>query len=314
MNLLLIGGSGHVSGAVARAALAKGHEVWAITRGQRPLPEGVRALVADRHDLDAMEAAVIGAGVVWELVVDCLCYDLPDIRQDIGLFRHRAAQFVLVSTDFVYDPARRRFPQPEEADHYVTGAEGSPSYGAKKRLCELALVDGEAGGMGWTVVRPCHIYGPTSELGCLPLHGRDPKLLDRLRAGEPIRLVGGGHFLQQPILADDLAETIVSVAGNRGACGKVFNTAGPDILESWQYYQILAEALGVALTVEEVPVHSYLAEHPESAPFLCHRIYDRSALKLSGLSVPSTPIAEGLRLHLEGLLARGWQSSRISTT
>ena len=35
---------------------------------------------------------------------------LPEIRQDIGLFRERAGQFVFVSTDFVYDPARRSFP------------------------------------------------------------------------------------------------------------------------------------------------------------------------------------------------------------
>ena len=32
--------------------------------------------------------------------------------------------------------------------------------------------------MQWTILRPCHIYGPGSQLGCLPLHGRDPKLID----------------------------------------------------------------------------------------------------------------------------------------
>jgi len=55
--------------------------------------------------------------------------------------------------------------------------------------------------------------------------------------------------------------------------------------------------------VEEIPVGSYLDEHPEQAPFLCHRIYDLCRIKACGLSVPATPIAEGLRLHVEGLLA-----------
>jgi len=60
MNILTIGGSGHVSGAIARTALAQGHAVWTITRGKRPLPEDVVSLIAERHDNDAMEAAVTG--------------------------------------------------------------------------------------------------------------------------------------------------------------------------------------------------------------------------------------------------------------
>lgn len=303
MDILIIGGSGHVSGAVARAALAARHRVWAVTRGQRPLPDGIERLVADRHDHRATEEVVAAQDMTWDLVVDCICYDVPDIRQDIDLFRRRARQFVLVSTDFVYNPAHRKFPQSEETDHWVSDA-GSQNYGCRKRLCERELIDAATGDMEWTILRPCHIYGPTSKLGCLPPHGRDPELIDKLRRGEPIQLVGAGHFLQQPILADDLARTIVSVAGNREACGRVFNTAGPDIIESRQYYQIIADVLGTELKVEEVPVESYRAEYPEKSPFLCHRIYDLKALTTCGLHVPSTPIAEGLRLHVEGLLSQ----------
>lgn len=304
MNTLIIGGSGHVSGAVAQRALAAGHAVWAVTRGQRPLPDGVTPLTVDRHDSDAMEAAVAGQQMVWDLVVDCICYDLPDIRQDVQFFRDRAVQFVLVSTDFVYDPLHRAFPQPEETDHLVTPEDGFPAYGTKKRLCELELIEGDTGGLSWTIVRPCHIYGPTSELGCLPLHGRDPELIDKLRDGAPIQLVGAGRFLQQPILATDLADTVLSIAGNDNAGHRAFNTAGPDVIESWQYYQIIADVLGVDLSVAEVPVQSYLAEHPEHASFICHRIYDISPLRRAGLSVPSTPIQDGLRMHVEGLLER----------
>jgi len=307
MKILIIGGSGHVSGAVARAALAGKASVWAVTRGRRPVAAGVQLLVADRHDHAALQAAVMAPGVVWDLVVDCICYDLPDMLQDIELFRERASQFVLVSTDFVYDPARRSFPQPEESAHWAAGKAGSLDYGRKKRLCEQALMEGDTGAMAWTILRPCHIYGPASELGCLPLHARDPELCAKLRAGAPLQLVGGGHFLQQPLLADDLAATIISTAGNRQACRQVFNVAGPDMVESWRYYQIIAEALGVGLTVEEVPVRSYLDQHPEMLPYICHRIADLGRIKASGLSLPATPLEKGLRLHLDGLLARKGQ-------
>jgi nucleoside-diphosphate-sugar epimerase len=304
VKTLILGGSGHVSGAVARTALAAGHRVWTVTRGERPLPDGVTPLIADRKDNDALTKAVTEAGVHWDLVVDCICYDLPEIRQDIALFRERAAHLVLVSTDFVYDPVRRSFPQPEDTDAYVTGTEGSQGYGRKKRLCELELASADTGDMRWTVVRPCHIYGPTSELGCLPEHGRDRELIERLQREEPLRLVGGGHFLQQPILAEDLAHTIVSVAETPGCHRGIYNTAGPDILESREYYRIIADVLGVPLKIEELPVDAYAAEHPERAPFLCHRIYDLKALRESGLNVPATAIKEGLRLHTQALLER----------
>lgn len=303
MKILIIGGSGHVSGAVTQIALAHNHEVWTITRGKRPLPKGVISLIADRHDHNAMKMIINEQDMVWDLVVDCICYDLCDIRQDIELFRQHASQFVLVSTDFVYAPTLRKFPQPEEADHFVTPDTGS-AYGWKKRLCEEELINSDSGKMAWTIVRPCHIYGPTSELGCMPLHGRDPNLIESLRAGKSLQLVGGGHFLQQPILADDLAETIVSIAGNKNVCHKIFNLAGPDVIESWQYYQIIAELLDVKLTVEEIPVERYLNEHPEHASFICHRIYDISPIRRAGLSVPSTSIKEGLRIHVKGLLER----------
>ena len=305
MKTLIVGGSGHVSGAVARAALAAGHGVWTVTRGRRALPEGVVALTADRHDADAFASVIAGADTVWDLVVDCIAYEPADMAQDIALFRERAHQFVFVSTDFVFDPARRRFPQPVDAATLATDGPGSLSYGHKKRVCELELIRGDTGAMKWTIVRPCHIYGMPSELGCLPMHARDADLIAKLRAGEPLRLVGGGHFLQQPILARDLAELIVSVAGNGQAVGRVFNTAGPDIIESWFYYRIIADVLGVELTVDEAPVKAFLADHPENAPFVCHRIYDLAELGAAGLKVPATPIAQGLREHVEGLLARG---------
>ena len=305
MKILIIGGSGHVSGAVARAALARGDEVWTVTRGLRPLPEGVHALTADRADASALRGTVSGAGVEWDLVVDCICYRPEEMEQDVALFPDTAGQFVYVSTDFVFDPPKRQFPQPEDGATLTSDGPGSLGYGFRKRQCELKLMEADTGGMRWTIVRPCHIYGPTSKLGCLPLHGRDAELIERLRRGETLKLVGGGYFLQQPVLASDLAETILSVAGNACAFDNVFNVAGPDIIESWKYYDIVAELLGVELKVEAAPVRPFLAENPGLASDCCHRIYDRTKLRESGLAVPSTPIADGLRRHVEGLLGGG---------
>jgi nucleoside-diphosphate-sugar epimerase len=297
-NILIIGGSGFVSGTLAQTAVADGHKVWTITRRQRPLPDGVISLTADRSDYDAFAEVVAGAQAAWDVVIDCIGYEEADAHQDIEVFRNLAGHLIFVSTDFVFDPAHRRFPQGEESDHYLPGG-----YGGKKRLCELALLNGDTGEMRWTVVRPCHIYGPGSQLGCLPLHGRDPELISKLRAGETLQLVGGGHFLQQPILARDLADLLLSVGGNEKTYGQIYCAAGPDIIESREYYRIIAEILGVGLKVEEISVSGYLAAHPESASFLCHRIYDLNRLQVSDVKVPSTSIEQGLREHVESLIS-----------
>ncbi len=298
-NVLILGGSGFVSGTIARQAVKAGHNVWTLTRGQRDLPEGVTGLLADRRDDAAFRKTIKGADTRWDMVVDSIGYEPADARQDIEVFRELADHLVFISTDFVFDPAHREFPQPEQTEYYIPGE----NYGSKKRLCELELINGDPGNMEWTVVRPCHIYGPGSRLGCLPEHGRDPDLIAKLRAGDPLRLVGGGYFLQQPILARDLADLILSLHGNKKTYGEIFCTAGPDIIESKEYYRIIAQVLGIErLVVNELPVGKFLAEHPEAVSFLCHRIYSLDKLQKSGATVPSTPIKQGLREHVESLL------------
>jgi nucleoside-diphosphate-sugar epimerase len=299
-RILVIGGSGHVSGAVSRAAVAAGHEVSVVTRGQRPLPPGVTALTADRKDSAALQR-VLPAGVVWDLVVDCIGYEVKDAQQDVALFSGCARQFVFISTDFVFEPSKRRFPQPFDNPYFLT----DDSYGAKKRRGELEFLNGDTKDMQWTVFRPCHIYGAPSQLGCLPAAARDPQLLRKLRAGEPVRLVGGGHFLQQPILVTDLARLVLSVLDNPLSHRKIYGSVGPDIVASYEYYEIIAKVLGVPVRFEEIPVTAALLEHPEWRSFLCHRIYDLTPLRLDGLKVPNTPLTEGLAEHTEWLLRQG---------
>jgi nucleoside-diphosphate-sugar epimerase len=301
MNLLLIGGSGFLSGTIARQAVAHGHRVWAVTRGQRPLPDGVQALVADRHDTAALRRAVQSCGQTFDLCVDCIAYRTEDLRQDLELLRALAGHLVFISTDFVFDPARRRFPQPVEHHEFLR----DDSYGAHKRRCEELLLSADTGAMRWTILRPCHIYGPGSLLGCLPRHGRDPELLARLRRGEALHLVGAGHYLQQPIFAEDLAQVALACPRVAGVHGRIFHTAGPDLVESLRYYAIVAEVLGVELRVEEVPVEAYRSAHPEHVSFLCHRIYDLGPLAAAGLPVPATPLAEGLRRHVASMATPG---------
>jgi nucleoside-diphosphate-sugar epimerase len=295
-NVLIIGGSGFLSGTLAKRAISKGDHVWTLTRGRRPLPAQATNLIADRQDPAAFKRVIEGEQKRWDMVIDCIAYTPEDIRQDLSVLEGLAGHLVFVSTDFVYDPPFRQFPQTEETEHYA-----SEGYGHQKRLAEIELIRYD-GDLPWTIVRPCHIYGPGSQLGCLPAHSRDAELIDRIKSRATLRLVGGGYFLQQPVLARDLADMLLDLRGNQNTFSQVLNAAGPDVVESRQYYQIIAEILGSQVEIDEIPVGPYLAENPNTSSFLCHRFYDLRKAHNLGVQLPGTPLPQGLQEHVESLL------------
>ena len=297
MHILIVGGSGFVSGHMVRLSLEAGHDVWAITRGQRPMPDGVRTLTADRNDGPAFAAAVREADTRFDLVVDCIGFKAAHAKQDLDVFTPMADHLVFISTDCIIEGEGRPWRIDESYDRYDTHP-----YGSGKRAAELELLNAPRQAMAITILRPCHIYGPGSQLGCLPLHGRDPKLIDKLRAGEALKLIGGGYFLQQPIFAPDLVRMALSCHGSAAADRQVCFAAGPDVVASWVYYQHIADILGVPLRVEEASITEFLAENPTMRNFACHRVYAMDRASALGLEVPHTPLREGLKQHVRSML------------
>ena len=310
-RILLLGGSGFISGALARRAVAQGHKVWTVTRGHRSLPKGTHPLTADINDRASMEEAVRSVDGNWEIVVDCIGREERHGQQDVELFRNRTPHLVFVSTSCVYSPDKHVFPRPTDGDLYYED-DGQPLdreemsywrwYALSKRRAERAIIEGDRGQMAWTIVRPTHVYGPGSKLGCLPFAFRDPDLVAKIQSGKTLHLVGNGHFLQQPIFVTDLVEMILSFVGNQKTHGQIYNGAGPDIVESRTYYELIGEALGTSVQIQEESVSEYLEEHPAEANYVCHRFYDTRNIKQSDVKAPSTAIAEGLSRHVESLL------------
>jgi nucleoside-diphosphate-sugar epimerase len=298
---LILGGSGFVSGTMVRWARERGDETFALTRGTRAVAQGVTALKADRNDAGAFAAALAGVPF-FDVVVDCIGFNADHARQDVEAFfpregARRAGHLIFLSSDFVPSPVDR----PVFIDETFDRFDPAP-YGAGKRAAEVVLLTAAAErGLPITILRPCHIYGPGSLLGCLPLHGRDPQLVARLRAGEALRLLGGGHFLQQPMYVEDLAKVALACAGIPATRGQLYHIAGPEIIESRTFFRIIAELLGVPLTVEEASITEYLKEHPDHRAFCCHRLYGQEKARGHGLPVPATGLREGLRRHLEAL-------------
>jgi nucleoside-diphosphate-sugar epimerase len=300
MKILVLGGSGFVSGALVRMGHARGHDVWMVTRGKKAVTEGdgVHVLLADRNDASAFATAIDAANTRWDLVIDCIGFTADHARQDLDLFANRASHLVFLSSDFVCSPLDRPWRLDETFDRFDTAP-----YGAGKRAAEELLL-AYRGDMAVTVLRPCHIYGPGSLLGCIPLHGRDPQLLERIKRRETLNLLAGGVYLQQPMFVDDLCAVAYACAGNARTRGELFFVAGPEIIESQTFYKIIGDLLGLPVTIGEAAVEPYLAANPEHRAFCCHRVYSREKAERAGLPLPATALREGLRRHVEWLLAQ----------
>ena len=297
MKLLILGGSGFVSGRLAELALRSGHEVWTVTRGQHAVRASAHTLTADRRDPDQLRAVL--SGLHFNACLDCICFTAQDAAVDLAVLPSVTDRLVVISTDSVYDPHFKRNPQDEKGVYLR-----DDGYGANKRRMEEALMH-EPSAIRWTIFRPGHIFGEGSLTGCYPEETRSAAIPERLRKGDPMRLVGDGHYLLQPVYVDDLCCAMLDCIGLQAAEREVFCIGGPDVITNRQYYEILAGILNCPVRFESIEEEGYLKSHPAASGYLCDRVYDLSKLRASGIRMPEVGIREGLRRQLAWLEAHG---------
>lgn len=296
-KVLVLGGGGFVSGAFTKALVDRGFRTWTLSRGYKNIPYGAVNLKADRKDAISMTSAVGRAKTNWDYVFDFSGYMPAYVRSSTSIFSRITQHYVFISSDLVYDHRRRSVPHNEEATAFA-----SAGYGYQKRISERIVIDLQELGVYWTIFRPCHIYGPGSLLGCFPKHLRDRDLIRRLKGGQPIYLVDGGYFLQQPLYIEDFVNLLIGVITNPRSKNELFLAAGPTIIRSSDYYRIIASLMSYPVKIIDVSAAEFLAINPENAHYLCHRVYSLSKLNKCGLPVPETSIREGLKCHLKSLI------------
>src|SRR5689334_6499761 len=101
MKVLFIGGTGFISTAVSRIAVANGFDLYHLNRGQRNVDvPGVKSLVADIHQPESVKAAL--EGQQFDVVVDWIAYTPEDIERSIALFQGKVKQFIFISSASAY--------------------------------------------------------------------------------------------------------------------------------------------------------------------------------------------------------------------
>ncbi|WES65778.1 NAD-dependent epimerase/dehydratase family protein [Microbacter sp. GSS18] len=215
-DVLILGGTGWLSGRIARGWLERRARVTCLARGGRPAPEGAVLAVADREGPDAYARV---AEHDWDEVVDVS--SIPShVAQAAEALARCARHATYVSSLSVY--AADDVPGADETAAVAEPADPGDAYDyARAKSAAEASVRAVFGDRA-AIVRPGLIVGdgdPTDRFGYWV--GRFA-----LAADGPV-LVPGDERRSQVIDVDDLARFIVDV-GERGWSG-VANATGPSV-------------------------------------------------------------------------------------
>jgi nucleoside-diphosphate-sugar epimerase len=239
MRVLFIGGTGFISTAVSRQAIAKGFDLYLLNRGSRlaHLP-GSHRLTADVHKPDDVRAVL--QDLAFDAVVDWIAYAPDDIERDLALFQGRVKQYVFISSASAYQKPPT-FP-------FIT--ESTPlynpfwEYSQNKIRCEERLEQAyRESDFPITIVRPSLTYDTHFPIaiggwGCYTL-------ADRLKKGRKIIVHGDGSSLWTVTHSQDLGKGFVGLLGHPGAIGHAFHITSDEVLTWNQIYQTIADGLGV---------------------------------------------------------------------
>lgn len=247
MKVLYIGGTGNISAASSRLAVAKGVELWHLNRGTgREAIDGVHNLVADYTDIESVKKAV--SGHRWDAVVNWIAYLPADVQRDFEVFRDVTEQYIFISSASVYQ---------KRGGHPVI-TESTPlynpywDYSRNKIACEEYLnTRFRDDDFPITIVRPTLTYDTVIPVAIGSWD--DFTIIDRIRSGGEVIIHGDGTSLWNITHSDDFAKGFNGLIGHRQAIGHSFHITSDEILNWNQIYEYVAMAAGAPLRAVHIP-------------------------------------------------------------
>lgn len=247
MNILFIGGTGNISTDCAALLSSRGHNISVLTRGRTRVPQGYRALSADRKNLDAFRAAIASSDI--DVAINFIGFDVPDLEVDFDVLKGKIRQYIFISSATVYSKPPQRLPITEDAPL----GNAWWDYAQKKLGCEQWLLQRHASDkFPVTIVRPSHTYSRLWVPN--PVSSASYSFAARLEAGKPVFVMDQGENPWTLTATSDFAVGLAALAGKPEAVGEAFHITSDEVLTWNQIYAEIAAALGVGeAVVEKIP-------------------------------------------------------------
>ncbi len=235
MRVAVVGASGLLGRASVEALLTAGHEVVALSRGERPVQP--RAGVTWRR-VDATRAgpALAAALAGCDAAINLVGVKRREPGQDFAAAHVGATRAIAAA---LREAGGRRLV-------HVSVAGARPDrpgpYMATKLAGEREVM---SSGLDWTILRP----GPVVGRGDDVLRG----LAATIRHAALFPAPAGGRAPLQPIWVDDVAVAIAAALARPGAIGRAYDLVGPERLELRAWVRRVAAALRLPIWVLPCP-------------------------------------------------------------
>jgi nucleoside-diphosphate-sugar epimerase len=276
MKVLFIGGTGIISSACSRLAVARGIELFHLRRGKtsRPVPSQIQILSGDIRDPESARRAL--GDHRFDAVVDWIAFTPAQIEADLALFQGRTHQYVFISSASAYQTPPAGLPVTESTPL------DNPfwAYSRDKIACEERLLRAyREEKFPFTIVRPSHTYDRT----LFPCHG-GYTVVDRMRRGKKILVHGDGTSLWTLTHHEDFAKGLVGLLGHSRAIGEAVQITSDEWLSWNQIHELLAQAAGTRADIVHLPSTVIAAHDPEWGASLLgdkthSMIFDNSKIK-----------------------------------
>jgi nucleoside-diphosphate-sugar epimerase len=223
-RVVVIGATGHIGTYLVPRLVDGGHEVIAVSRGERgpyhatPQWDAVTRVSADRDAEDA--DGTFGdrvAALRPDAVIDLICFTRASAQQLVEALRPSRPLLVHCGTIWVHGPALR---VPVTEDEPRTGY---GEYGTGKAEIEALLhQETRAGGVPAVVLHPGHISGPGWPV-ITPAGNLDPATWTQLATGRTLALPDHGLGVLNHVHADDVAQAFERALSSPPAIGASFH-------------------------------------------------------------------------------------------
>lgn len=282
MKVLFIGGTGIISAAVSKLAVARGIELYLFNRGKRDdfVPTGAKVITGDIRNPQSAAAALEGHH--FDVVVDWIAFTPEHVSADIELFRGRTKQYIFISSASAYQKPPKQ---------YIIREESTPlenrywQYSRDKIACEQ-LLQGEQAASGFpvTIVRPSFTYGDTLIPAALNSWNHPWSLIARIRAGHPVIVHGDGSSLWTMTHNTDFAKGFVGLLGREEAIGQAYHITSDEVLTWNQIYEAIGEAAGIEPRMIHISTDFLVSHDPDLAGGLLGdksvtSVFDNSKIK-----------------------------------
>ncbi|MBS0001015.1 MAG: SDR family oxidoreductase [Cyclobacteriaceae bacterium] len=248
MKVLFIGGTGNISSACTRSALAAGFEVFHLNRGITPaiFKNDVQHISADAYDLDSMEEALKIKS--FDVVVNFIAYKTADIARDLQVFFGKTAQYIFISSASAY----------QKPPLHPVITESTPlknpywQYSRDKIACEEMLMRAcQERDFPVTIVRPSLTYETVIPVAIGSWD--DFTIIDRIRNKKPVIVHGDGTSLWTITHSEDFAKGFTGLLGHQQAIGHAFHITSDEILTWNQIYEAVGAAAGMEPDMVHIP-------------------------------------------------------------